>query len=54
VVQDAADTSNFDSEFTSEPVVDSMAASSQLNSAGASTKFDGFTFVDKSALGSSV
>ena len=47
VAQGAADTSNFDAEFTSEPVVDSVAAPSALTAA----KFDGFTFVDKSTLG---
>lgn len=50
-VGDASDTSNFDSEFTSEPVVDSLAPTSHLTTGGAA-KFDGFTFVDRSALNS--
>ncbi len=45
--QGAADTSNFDAEFTSEPVVDSVASPSALTMGA---KFDGFTFVDKSAF----
>ena len=45
----SADTSYFDEEFTSEPVVDSVAPASAL-SESKGTKFDGFTFVDKSTL----
>lgn len=44
-----ADTSYFDDVFTSEPVVDSLASPSELSEVKAA-KFDGFTFVDKSAL----
>jgi serine/threonine protein kinase len=46
-VRGEGDTSNFDKEFTSEPVVDSLAPVSAMGSA----KFDGFTFVEKGAMG---
>lgn len=43
------DTSNFDEEFTSEPVVDSVVPASALADAR-NTKFEGFTFVPQSKL----
>lgn len=46
----SVDTSYFDEEFTSEPVVDSVVTSSALSESKGSTRFDGFTFVDKSTL----
>lgn len=46
LVSSSDEFSNFDREFTSEPVVDSYAAPSSLENAQA---FEGFTFVDKSA-----
>lgn len=43
------DTSNFDAQFTNEPVVDSLAdPQSKLNQA--SNEFSGFTFVPKTSL----
>ena len=53
-VKGAADTSNFDQDFTSEPVVDSLAPQGSALSktlqqnAG---EFSGFTFVNKGKLG---
>jgi len=50
IVKGASDTSNFDKEFTSEPVVDSVVPDSGFSMAGG--KFEGFTFVDASGMGS--
>ena len=47
-VKGEADTSQFDEEFTSEPVVDSVVQSSQM---AAAANFSGFTFNEKTALG---
>ena len=44
------DTSNFDVEFTSEPVVDSVVQTSALSDAKGAD-FDGFTFTPDSAMG---
>mmetsp|Transcript_5536 Transcript_5536/g.11380 ORF Transcript_5536/g.11380 Transcript_5536/m.11380 type:complete len:583 (+) Transcript_5536:118-1866(+) len=44
----AMDTSNFDTEFTSEPVVDSVVPPSAINTS--STEFKGFTYQDGSAI----
>lgn len=52
IVRGAADTSNFDKEFTSEPVVDSVVPDTGL-SMGAGNKFEGFTFVDSGAMATS-
>jgi serum/glucocorticoid-regulated kinase 2 len=48
-VRGTSDTSNFDREFTSEPVVDSVAPDSGF-SMGSQGKFEGFTFVDRGAM----
>ena len=48
-VASATDTSNFDEEFTSLGLAESVVPESAL--AGKATNFDGFTFVDKGALG---
>lgn len=45
----ATDTSNFDKEFTSEPVMDSVAPDSGMSGSGGG-RFEGFTFVGRSAL----
>ena len=45
-VKSATDTSNFDDEFTQEPVVDSMIAPSKLTEAKHNA-FDNFTFKDE-------
>ena len=45
VKQGVMDTSNFDQQFTSEPVVDSVVQGSKLNDM--SNEFNGFTFVPK-------
>jgi serum/glucocorticoid-regulated kinase 2 len=45
----AADTANFDGEFTSEPVCDSLVSGSQLLSSSA-PRFDGFTYQAPSHL----
>lgn len=47
-VRGDADTSQFDEEFTSEPVVDSVVQSSQMARAA---NFTGFTYNEKTALG---
>ena len=46
VVKSKTDTSNVDSEFTSEAVVDSVVPESKLT-AGAAAKFEDFTFAPK-------
>ena len=51
-VKSATDTNNFDPEFTSEPVVDSVVASSALTDAKGNS-FQGFTFQESSAIGGS-
>ena len=43
----AADTSNFDAEFTAEPAVDSVVQNSQITDAAG---FEGFTYVGASAM----
>jgi len=48
-VKGASDTSNFDKEFTSEPVVDSLAPESGLRG-GDTSKFEGFTYTGGGAL----
>lgn len=52
IVRGTSDTSNFDKEFTSEPVVDSVVPDSGF-SMSAGGKFEGFTFVDSGAMASS-
>mmetsp|Transcript_23066 Transcript_23066/g.50346 ORF Transcript_23066/g.50346 Transcript_23066/m.50346 type:complete len:546 (+) Transcript_23066:298-1935(+) len=49
-VKNSADTSNFDAEFTDEPVVDSVVPPSAITSKGAD--FQGFTYQEGSAIGS--
>ena len=49
-VRSKTDTSNVDVQFTSEPVVDSVADKTALGAADAA-KFDNFTFAPPSALG---
>jgi len=47
-----SDTSNFDAEFTNEPVVDSVVPPSAINTKDA--EFQGFTYQDQSAINSIV
>ena len=49
-VKSGTDTSNFDAEFTSEPVVDSVVQGSALTDAKGA-EFQGFTFQEKSNMG---
>ena len=49
-VKSGTDTSNFDAEFTSEPVVDSVVQGSALSDAKGAD-FKGFTFQEDSAMG---
>lgn len=53
IKQGAADVSNFDNTFTSEPVVDSVVAPSALSQsmAGHDGDFSGFTYQEKPMLG---
>lgn len=46
-VRGKADTSNFDSEFTSEAVVDSIVPTTAM---AAAADFKGFTFAEKSTI----
>jgi len=48
-IKDVFDTSNFDPEYTTLPVMDSMVDNSALKAADAN--FEGFTYVGQSALG---
>ena len=48
-IKGETDTSNFDVEFTSEKVVDSVVPTSHL--AGADADFSGFTFKENSHMG---
>jgi len=51
-VKGSDDTNNFDSTFTSEPVVDSMVPSSELSKtlASESDAFKDFTYVPKGGM----
>ena len=52
-MEHATDTANFDDEFTSQPIQESVMPESELAAASrnkAANHFDGFTFVDKSVL----
>jgi serum/glucocorticoid-regulated kinase 2 len=52
-VLDAADTSNFDSEFTSEAPTDSISNDSKLSDA-VQQQFQGFTFQQTEAIAGSI
>jgi len=49
-VKSDTDTSNFDEEFTSQTIEDSVAPDSALSRGGKSDHFEGFTYVDKGPL----
>ena len=48
-VKSATDTSNFDDEFTSQPIAESVMPETALGGKG--QQYEGFTYVDKGHLG---